>query len=103
MEGPPTNYRETEEVAVMFDAEWMNDVSMTQQVAERTTSSRNVPAVDVTGEALHLALNALHIDLAWHAGVMSAEVAMEDLHRAIGRTIRSYSIGVGQDEARDIL
>jgi hypothetical protein len=102
MEGPPTNYCETENVAIMFDSDLMNDVSMTQRVAEQTTNLQTAPAGDVTCEALHLALNALHIDMAWHANVISAEVAMEDLHRAIGRATRSSSIGGGRDEARDI-
>jgi hypothetical protein len=103
MEGLPTNYREAENIAIMFDSDWMRDVSMTQGVAEQTTNLRSRPAGDVTCEALHLALSALHIGMAWHAGVMSAEVAMEDLHRAIGRAIRSSSTGAGRDAARDIL
>ena len=103
MEGPPTDYHETENVAIMLDSDWMNDMSMRQRVAERTTNLRIVPAGNVTCEALHLALNALHVDRAWHAGVMSAEVAMEDLHRAIGRAIQSRSTDVGRDVARDIV
>jgi hypothetical protein len=87
MEGNRPNYHETEDIAVMFDSGRMNDVSITQPVAEQTKTLRTVPAENVTCEALHLALNAVHIDLAWHAGAMSAEVAMEDLHRAIGKTI----------------
>jgi hypothetical protein len=102
MEGNRPNYHETEDIAVTFDSCRMNDVSITQRVAEQTTNLQTAPAGDVTCEALHLALNALHIDMAWHAGVISAEVAMEDLHRAIGRATRSSSIGGGRDEARDI-
>jgi hypothetical protein len=89
MEGNRPNYHETEDIAVTFDSGRMNDVSITQRVAEQTKTLRTVPAGDVTCEALHLALNAFQIDLAWHAGAMSAEVAMEDLHRAIGLAIRS--------------
>ena len=98
MAGPPISHRETENVALVVESSWM-----TQRLAEQTTNSQNVLTGDVTCEALHLALNALHIDRAWHAGVMSAEVAMEDLHRAIGRAIQSRSIDVGRDVARDIV
>src|SRR5580704_8275641 len=92
MEGPPTNCHETDNVAIMLVSDWMNEMSMRQRMVEQTTNLRTVPAGDVTSKALHLALNALHIDRAWHAGVMSAEIAMEDLHRAIGRAIRSRSL-----------
>lgn len=51
------------------------------------TSVQSVSAGDVTCEALHLALSALHIDIAWHAGVLSAEAAMDGLHREITRTV----------------
>jgi hypothetical protein len=54
-------------------------------------SLQAAPDADLTCEALHLALNALHIDIAWHAGMMSAEAAMEDLHREIGKTINRCS------------
>jgi hypothetical protein len=96
MEGSPTNDHEKENVAIMFDSDWMTDTSMTKRVAAQTTNLPAVPAGDVTCEALHLALKTLHIDIAWHAGVMSAEMAMEDLHRAIGEAIRSSLIGVDE-------
>jgi hypothetical protein len=98
MAGPPISHRETENVALVVESSWM-----TQRLAEQTTNSQNVLTGDVTCEALHLALKALHIDLAWHAGVLSAEVAMEDLHRAIGRAIRSSSVDVGRDGLKDNL
>jgi hypothetical protein len=56
-------------------------------VARPMTSLQAAPDTDLTSEALRLALNALHIDIAWHAGMMSAEAAMEGLHREIGKTI----------------
>ena len=103
METPPPDYHETENVTTLLACDWMNDVSIRQRVAEQTANLQTVLAGDVTCEALHLALNAIHIDMAWHAGVVNTDVAMEDLHRAIGRAIRSSSIGVGRDEVRDIL
>ncbi len=102
MAGPPISQRETEN-AIVSDLWLESSTWMTQRVAEQTTNSQNVLTGDVTCEALHLALNALHIDMAWHAGVISAEAAMEDLHRAIGRAIRSSSVDVGRDELRDNL
>jgi hypothetical protein len=89
MERLPNDHHEREKVAMLLGSDWMNDGLMMQRLAERTTNLRSVPAGDVTCEALHLALSALHIDMAWHAGVMSAEVAMEDLHRAVARASRS--------------
>ena len=90
MEGHRPNCHATEDAAAMFDSDWMSDVSI-KHCAEQTTTLQTVAAGDVTCEALHLALNAIHIDLAWHAGVTSADVAMEDLHRAIGLAIQSTS------------
>jgi hypothetical protein len=93
MERPPTEHDATEEVAVMADSSWVNDVSklMTQDVAMTTTRQQCVPAGDVTCEALHLALSAIHIEMTWHAGVISAEASMEALVRAVGRTTSRYN------------
>jgi hypothetical protein len=93
MERPPTEPDATEDVAVMADSSWVNDVSplMTQGVAMPTTREQGVPVGDVTCEALQLALTALHIDMAWHAGVMSAEASMEALDREVGRTTSRYT------------
>ncbi len=52
------------------------------------TSIQAFSAGDVTRQALHLALSALQIDLAWHAGMVSAEAAMECLHQEIGEAVR---------------
>jgi hypothetical protein len=92
MEWPPIEHDDTEGVAVMANSSVGDDVSilMTQRAAMPTTGQLGVSARDVTCEALHLALSALHIDIAWHAGVMSAEEAMEDLHREVGRTASPY-------------
>jgi hypothetical protein len=93
MERARIQHGEIENIAVIVDPDWKSDVStsMTQRVARPTTSLQSVPAEDVTCEALHLVLRALHIDTAWHAGVMSAEAAMEGLHREIGKTINRCS------------
>jgi hypothetical protein len=89
MERSRTQRDETGNVAVTVNSGWMNDVatSMSQRVVRPMTRLQAVSAGDVTCEALHLALRALHIDIAWHAGVVSAEAAMEDLHREIAETI----------------
>ena len=89
MERPLTEHDATEDVAANVNSRWVNGVStlVKQRVAWTMTGQQALPAGDVACEALHLALIALHIDIAWHAGVMSAEAAMEGLHREIGKTI----------------
>ena len=89
MEKPRAKHEETENVALMVDSVWMNykSTSVSRRVVKPTTSVQSVPSGDVTGEALLLALSVLHIDRAWHAGVMSAEAAIECLHREVGKTI----------------
>jgi hypothetical protein len=93
MEEPPTEHDATENVAVIADPSWVNDVSapMTHSAAVPTTRKQGVSAAEVTCEALHLALSAVQIDLAWHAGVTSAEASMEALHRAVGRTTNGHN------------
>ena len=88
MERPLTEHDATEDVAANVNSGWVNGVSTlkTQRVAWTMTGQQALPAGDVACEAFHLALIALHIDIAWHAGVMSAEAAMEGLHREIGKT-----------------
>jgi hypothetical protein len=44
-------------------------------------------AGDLTCETLKLALSVIQLDIAWHAGLISAEAAMESLNREIGMTI----------------
>ena len=34
-------------------------------------------------EAMHIALSAIHLDVAWHTGVITIEAAMESLHQEI--------------------
>jgi len=89
MERPWSLHDETEDIAVVVDSGWMNDAatSMERRLARPTTSLQAAAAGDVATEALLLALSAVHIDIAWHAGAMSAEAAMEDLHREIDKTI----------------
>jgi hypothetical protein len=93
MEGPPTEYQAAEEVAFLRNSNWANDVStsMAQRAGISGTRQQGPSAEDVTCEALHLALSAIHIDIAWHAGAISAEAAMKDLDREIGRTTSRYS------------
>ena len=76
---------------------------MTQRLTRPRTSVQSVSAEDVTCEALHLALSALHIDIAWHTGAISAEAAMEGLHREVGKTINRYneSTRMGSLDAAD--
>jgi hypothetical protein len=89
MERPLTEHDTTEDAAANVNSGWVNGVStlVTQRVGWTMTSQQALPAGDVACEGLHLALIALHIDIAWHAGVISTETAMEGLHREIGRTI----------------
>lgn len=90
MGGPPTEHVATEDAVVMANSNWTNDVS-TQGLAMPTTREQGDSVGDVTCEALQLALTALHIDMAWHAGVMSAEASMEALDREVGRTIGQHN------------
>ena len=68
------------------------------------TSIQAFSAGDVTGQALHLALNALQIDLAWHAGMVSGEAAMERLHHEIGETVKrcNESTRAGSPDRTDL-
>jgi hypothetical protein len=45
---------------------------------------------DVTCRALHLALSAVRLQMAWHAGVISGDAAME----ALGREMQAGSHGM---------
>ncbi|HEV3312319.1 MAG TPA: hypothetical protein VG815_17550 [Chloroflexota bacterium] len=92
MEAPPTERDATDDVAVMANSSWVNDVSTltTHGAGTPMTRQRGDSAAEVTCEALHLALSAVHIDLAWHAGVVSAEASMEALHRAVGGATSGY-------------
>jgi hypothetical protein len=75
---------------------WLKDVatSMTQGAPAWRTDQHHDPVADVTCEALEIALTAIHLDVAWHAGVMSAEAAMEDLNQKIIKTISRYTRSV---------
>jgi hypothetical protein len=93
MEEPPTEHDATDDVAVMANSSWLDDAStsITHGAAVPATCGQGVPAAEVTCEALHLALSTVHIDLAWHSGVVSAEASMEALHRAVGRATSRYN------------
>ena len=89
MERSRTRHDETGRVAMTLGPDWEHSAS-TPMRPTRTSPMRSIQAVstvDVTQEALHLALSALQIHLAWHAGTVSAEAAMECLHREIGETV----------------
>ena len=81
---------ETEGVDMTVDPTWGTGVStvMTPSGTSLMTSTQACSAGDVTRQALQLAVSALQIDLAWHAGMVSAEAAMECLHQEIGKTVR---------------
>jgi hypothetical protein len=85
-----TRHDETEGVAMPVDPARRTGSSgaMTPSGTSLMTSIQAYSAGDVTRQALHLALSALQIDVAWHAGTVSAETAMECLHHEIGETVR---------------
>ena len=45
----------------------------------------------MTCEALHLALSVIHLDIAWHTGVIGVEAAMESLHNEIVEAVSRYT------------
>jgi hypothetical protein len=55
------------------------------------THQKADPDDEMTCEALHLALSAIHLDIAWHAGVMTVDAAMESLHKEIVETVGRYA------------
>ena len=81
---------ESEGVDKTVDPTWGTGAStvMTPSGTGLMTSIPVCTAGDVTRQALQLASSALQIDLAWHAGMVSAEAAMECLHNEIGETVR---------------
>jgi hypothetical protein len=89
---PPTEHDATDDVAFMAHSSWVNDVSTltTHLAAVPLARRRGDSAAEVTCKALHLALRAVHIDLAWHAGMVSAEASMEALHRAVGGSTSGF-------------
>ena len=95
----------TEGVDVTVDPTWGTGASneMTPNEKSLMTSTQACSAGDVTRQALQLASSALQIDLAWHAGMVSAEVAMECLHRQIGEAVkrRNESSRAGSDVRAD--
>jgi hypothetical protein len=96
---------EPEGVDLMVDPTWGTGAStvMTASGKSLMTSLQACSAGDVTRQALQLASSALQIDLAWHAGMVSAEAAMECLHNEIGETVRrrNASTRAGSPDAAD--
>jgi hypothetical protein len=90
MERSQTRHDETESVDMPVNRSWNTGASkaMTPSGASLMTSIQTCSAGNVTRQALHLALSALQIDLAWHAGVVSAEAAMECLHHEVGEIVK---------------
>jgi hypothetical protein len=68
--------------------------SMAQGAATLATDRDGDTASNVICEALGLALSAIRLDVAWHAGTISAEAAMEGLNREIVSTISSCTRSV---------
>ena len=60
---------------------------MTAAGTSLMTGTQAFSAGDVTRQAVLLALSALRIDLAWHAGMVGADAAMECLHHEIRDTV----------------
>ena len=75
----------TEGLADAGTSSWVNDetTEMARSAQTPTTSQHADPDEDLICEALHLAASAIHLDIAWHAGVISVEAAMEGLHKEI--------------------
>ena len=89
MERSRTRHDETGRVAMTLgpDREHGASTPMTAAGTSLMTGTQAFSAGDVTRQAVLLALSALRIDLAWHAGMVSAEAAMECLHHEIGDTV----------------
>jgi|SRR5277367_321214 len=81
--------RPADDLGVTDESSWLNELvaSITHGEAAWTARQREDPGSDVTCEALKLALSTIQLYIAWHAGIISAEVAMDGLDRDIGRTI----------------
>jgi hypothetical protein len=92
MKEPPTEQDATDYIDVMANSSWVNDMSTLTRhgTSVPMTRQQGNSAAEVTCGALHLALSAVHIDLAWHAGVVSAEASMEALHRAVSGATSGY-------------
>ena len=96
MEYSRNQHDPTEDPSATDRSGWLKDVatSMTLGAPAWRTDQHDDPVADVTCEALQIALSAIHLDVAWHAGVMSAEAAMEDLNQKIIKTISRYTRSV---------
>jgi hypothetical protein len=80
--------RPTGALGATDESSWLNGVAapLTQGEKAWPAGQYGDPGSDVTCEALSLALSAIQIYIAWHAGVMSAEAAMDGLDREIVKT-----------------
>jgi hypothetical protein len=89
MERSQIRHDETGRVAMTVapDREHGASSPMTAAGTSLMTGTQAHSAGDVTGRALQLAMSALRIDLAWHAGMVSAEAAMECLHHEIAESV----------------
>jgi hypothetical protein len=86
----------TEDPSPTDRSDLLKDVaaSMTRGASVWRTDQYDDPVADVTCEALEIAVSAIHLDVAWHAGAISAEAAMEDLNQKIVKTINRYTRSV---------
>jgi len=80
---------ETEHVTTLVDSGRMNNGLMTPRPPAVRDGSMTVQApgreAEVSCEALKVALCAVQMYIAWHAGVISAEIAMGGIDREIGK------------------
>jgi hypothetical protein len=96
MERPRIMDDETDYVPTLVDSGRMNNVLMTPRppavrVGARTGQAPDLEA-ELSCEALKVALCAIQLYIAWHAGVISAEVAMEGLDREIANVTSRSAI-----------
>jgi hypothetical protein len=86
----------TDAMATTDGSTWVEDIA-----AAGPSGRPGDQAADVVCEALDLAIAVIRLHVAWHAGVISAEVAMEALDRDIARTIHSHSQSKCSTSTRD--
>ena len=98
MECSRAKHDPTEDLLATDRSGWLKDVamSMTQGAPAWRMDQHDDPVAEVTCEALEIALSTIDLNVAWHAGVISAEAAMEDLNQKIVKTISRYTRSVAR-------
>ena len=69
---------------------WTMRTEKTQTMREPRAENVALPLInysDITCRALHVALCAVEIHIAWHSGVMSGEVAIAALEQEISQAV----------------